>query len=495
MSGLVIRISAAMMLIASFFMSSSAPALAQFKQQSLKLVGIGTAGNAEQGWSVALSGDGNTAIVGGPFDNSNAGAAWVFVRTNGVWKRQGRKLVGSGAVGPAAQGISVALSDDGNTAIVGGRFDNSNVGAAWVFVRNRNGVWRQQGPKLVGTGGISANIEQGYSVALSADGNTAIIGGAFDNSGVGAAWVFVRTKNVWTQQGHKLVGAGANAPSLQGGSVALSNDGNTAIVGGSFDNSQLGAAWVFVRRNGVWRRQGPKLVGTGAVGVAAEGASVALSDDGNTAIVGGPADDSSIGAAWTFVRTNRVWTQQGAKLIGGSAVGAGNQGNSVALSGDGNTAVVGGPSDDSDAGAAWVFVRKSGVWNQQGQKRVGTGAAGVASQGYSVALSGDGNTAISGGPGDNAAVGAAWVFVAAPAITRVRPASGRTAGNTAVTIKGRNLAGATSVKFGVRPATSFTVTDATTIVAHTPRHPAGKVAVTVTTSAGRVQKAAAFTYQ
>ena len=63
------------------------------------------------------------------------GAAWVFTRSGGVWTQQGSKLVGTGAVGTAEQGCSVALSADGNTAIVGGPGDNSGAGAAWVFVQ------------------------------------------------------------------------------------------------------------------------------------------------------------------------------------------------------------------------------------------------------------------------------------------------------------------------------------------------------------------------
>jgi hypothetical protein len=73
--------------------------------------------------------------VGGDGDNVNTGAAWVFIRNNGVWTQQGSKLVGTGAVGKAHQGISVALSADGNTAISGGESDDSGVGAAWVFVQ------------------------------------------------------------------------------------------------------------------------------------------------------------------------------------------------------------------------------------------------------------------------------------------------------------------------------------------------------------------------
>jgi hypothetical protein len=84
-----------------------------------------------------VSADGNTAVVGGASDNLFTGAAWVFTRSNGSWTQQGSKLVGSGAVGPnVLQGISVALSADGSTAIVGGQEDNSLTGAAWVFVQS-----------------------------------------------------------------------------------------------------------------------------------------------------------------------------------------------------------------------------------------------------------------------------------------------------------------------------------------------------------------------
>jgi hypothetical protein len=266
-----------------------------------------------QGASVALSADGNTAIVGGYFDSSGAGATWVFTRSSGVWSQQGGKLVGTGAVGGADEGFSVALSADGNTAIVGGTYDSSGIGAAWVFTRS-SGVWSQQGSKLVGTGAVGGASYQGYSVALCAEGNTAIVGGTYDSSGIGAAWVFTRSSGVWSQQGSKLVGTGAVGGAAQGNSVALSADGNTAIVGGRLDNFYAGATWVFARSSGVWSQQGSKLVGTGAVGGAAQGISVALSADGNTAIVGGTYDSSGIGAAWVFTRSGTPVREEAANV-------------------------------------------------------------------------------------------------------------------------------------------------------------------------------------
>jgi hypothetical protein len=183
----LIGLGASVLLCAALLVSSQ-PALAQFTQQGSKLVGTGAVGAAQQGDSGALSSDGNTAIVGGYTDNSNTGAAWVYTRSGGVWTQQGSKLVGTGAVGAAQQGLSFALSSDGNTAIVGGPTDNSSAGAVWVYTRS-GGVWTQQGSKLVGTGAVGA-ARQGQSVALSSDGNTAIVGGQSDNSSAGATWVF-----------------------------------------------------------------------------------------------------------------------------------------------------------------------------------------------------------------------------------------------------------------------------------------------------------------
>lgn len=106
------------------------------------------------------------------------------------------------------------------------------------------GVWTQQGPKLVSSGSIGVGL-QGWSVSISANGNTAIIGANDDNSGAGAAWVWTRSGGIWTQKGTKLVGLGALGNAFLGRSVFVSADGNTVIIGGIADNSFVGAAWVF----------------------------------------------------------------------------------------------------------------------------------------------------------------------------------------------------------------------------------------------------------
>jgi hypothetical protein len=270
-----------------------------FIQQGAKLTGTGETGNGLFGQSVALSADGNTALIGGPTDNGQVGAAWVFTRSGSTWTQQGAKLTGTGETGTGQFGSSVALSADGNTALIGGPIDNGLVGAGWVFTRSGS-TWTQQGARLTGAG-ETGNGRFGSSVALSADGSTALIGGSADNGFVGAAWVFTRSGSTWTQQGAKLTGAGETGGGLFGLSVALSGAGDTALIGGPNNSGLVGAGWVFTRSGSTWTQQGPKLTGTGETGTGRFGSSVALSGDGNTALIGGPNNNGNVGAAWVFV--------------------------------------------------------------------------------------------------------------------------------------------------------------------------------------------------
>jgi hypothetical protein len=362
------------------------------------VAGSGEMGQGEFGEGLALSADGNTSVIGAPNDNSS-GAAWAFVRESGVWTQQGPKLVGE----PSALGKSAALSLDGNTALFGGSY----VGSASVFTRE-NGVWSQQGPQFTGSGASGTDFFS--TVALSADGNTALVGGRRDNGEVGAAWVFTRKNGTWTQQGPPLTGNGESGQGQFGVSVALSADGNTALVGGETDNGYVGAAWVFTRSGSTWTQQGSKLTASGESGQGIFGVSVALSSDGDTALIGGGSDSADIGAAWVFTRSGSTWTQQGSKLTGSGESGRASFGTTVALSADGTTALVGGFQDNNELGAAWVFTRAGSTWTQQGSKLTASGEIRIGSFGHSVALSSDGNIALVGAPGDFCGLGAAWIF-------------------------------------------------------------------------------------
>jgi hypothetical protein len=306
----------------------------------------------------------------------------------------------------AWQGITLALSTDGNTALVGAPLHDGegegDVGAALVYVRSGN-AWSQQGPPLIGFEEDEIVFSEGTAVALSGDGNTAVSGGI-----VGGAFVFVRNGGVWSKQA-RILGTGAGFPDQQGKAVAISADGNTIIIGSRDDNFGVGAAWIFVRSGNSWSQQGGKLIGTGAVGPAGQGYSVALSANGNTALVGAPGDNNGAGAVWVFTRSGSTWSQQGSRLVPTGFVGSGIEaGVSVSLSADGNTAVIGAPGENFGKGGTWAFTRSGSTWTQQA-KFAGTGGVDYPAQGAAVSLSSDGNTVIVGGPFDYP-VGAAWVF-------------------------------------------------------------------------------------
>jgi hypothetical protein len=140
----------------------------------------------------------------------------------------------------------------------------------------------------------------GGGVSLSADGDTALISAEHDDNDIGAAWVFTRTGSVWSQHGSKLTATGETGNAFFGKTAALSADGTLALVGGHVDNAEAGAAWVFTRTGTAWLQQGPKLTGSGEIGAGAFGFKLALSADGNTALIGGTDDNHSLGAVWPF---------------------------------------------------------------------------------------------------------------------------------------------------------------------------------------------------
>ena len=371
------------------------------------------------GQSVSLSGD--TAIVGAYQDNNSAGAdagsAYVFTRSDGVWTEQQRLQASDAAAGDFF-GFSVAMN--GDTAVVGSIRDKNSsgqaAGSAYVFTRS-NGVWTQQ--QRLQPSDVALNDQFGYFVSVS--GDTAVVSSVADDDGgeqAGSAYVFTRSNGVWTQQ-QKIQASDRKASANFGHSLSL--DGDTVIIGAWQDdpnshNRAIGAAYVFTRSNGVWTQQ-QKLTASNASSLDFFGTSVALS--GDTAIVGAPLVDDvghDAGAAYVFTRTAGVWTQQ--QQLQSSDIAADDFfGGFTFLSGD--TMVIASQLDDNsggtDAGAAYVFTRSGGVWTEQ-QKFMASDAAANDSFGNSIALSGD--TVIVGAYQDDingiTDAGSSYVFVFPP---------------------------------------------------------------------------------
>ncbi len=370
------------------------------------------AGGDSFGGSVAVSGD--TVIVGALADdvgpNANAGSAYVFVRTGTTWSQQALLLADFGTSGDQF-GFSVAVY--GNTAVVGAPFDQVGAavsqGSVHVFVRVGTS-WAHQAQLLAADGAASADF--GYAVAISAD--TALVGArghhVLPNTDRGAAYVFTRTGNIWTQQAQLLASDGTTFD-LFGSAVAL--DADTAVVGAIFDdvgaNTNQGSSYVYVRSGGVWAEQA-KLVAADGAASDQFGYSVAVSND--TVLVGSILDDVGAavdqGSAYAFVRSGVAWTQQ-AQIVGPGGAAADRLGSAVGLFGD--TAVLGAPTDDvgaaADGGTAWVYSRVGNKWIEPDFRLFASDGAMDNWFGTSVAISGD--TIVVGAAG--LASSGAYVFV------------------------------------------------------------------------------------
>ena len=341
---------------------------------------------------------------------------------------QQQKLTASDGSYRAYFGLSVSLSADGNTALIGAYGAtvgfNTAQGAAYVFV-NSGGTWSQQ-QKLTASDG-AADADFGYPVSLSSDGSTALIGapGATvgENTYQGAAYVFVNSGGTWSQQ-QKLTASDSAAEANFGNSVSLSGDGNAALIGADAAkvgaNALQGAAYVFVLSDGTWSQQ-QKLTASDGAADDSFGNSVTLSADGNTALIGVYAAkvgaNEEQGAAYVFVKSGSTWSQQ-QKLTASDGAYEAYFGYPVSLSADGSTALIGASGAkvgaNPDQGAAYVFVLSGGTWSQQ-QKLTSSDGAASDWFGNWVSLSGDGNTALIGAEGAkvgaNPGQGAAYLFV------------------------------------------------------------------------------------
>jgi hypothetical protein len=365
--------------------------------QQAKLAASDGGGGDYFGRSVSLTTDGNMALVGANGANSSTGAAYVFTRSGDSWTQQARLSASDGATFKDF-GYSVALNSEGGTAIVG----SPGMNAAYVFVRNGS-TWSQQAK-------LSSNPEEnegmGNAVALSSDGNTAIIAAPGKNNGRGAAYVYTRSGTSWSLQ-RELTDPSSAEWEYFGNSVALGDSGSTALIGAHVKGSNRGSAFVFIRSGTTWSQQA-ELIATDATPVYFFGSSASLNSTGSLALVGAKESNSSRGAAYIFSRSGSTWTQQ-AKLTASDGAVPDQLGWSSELSDDGGTAILGGFDVSTPSlEVAYIFKGSGTTWSQQA--RLHPSVAGDSYFGVSVALDGDGTTALVGAAGTYQFQGAAYVF-------------------------------------------------------------------------------------
>ena len=260
--------------------------------------------------------------------------------------------------------LGQAVAVQGDTAVVGspGRDVDGNTRAGSVFVYTYDGsTWTRQ-QELT-----SPDPERdgffGRSVAI--DGDTLLLGQS-SIGGASSVHVFTRSGGTWSRQQILTMDEPDVSPEpAYGLEVAL--EGDTAFLGAPLqrgDNSIAGFVYVFTRSGGTWS-QAQRLSASDASAEAQFGDSISL--DGDLAVIGAPALDSSVngaGAVYTFQKSGGTWSQQ-QKLTSPDPKEYAHFGSDVSL--DGSMALVGArsPSAFSPArpGAAYVFEQSGGTWN------------------------------------------------------------------------------------------------------------------------------------
>jgi hypothetical protein len=198
----------------------------------------------EFGFSVALAGDGATALVGADRGDGSDGTAYVFSQTEESWSQQAR-LTPDDDDSNDEFGFSVALAGDGATALVGARGDDDpdgrSAGSAYVFSQ-ADGAWSQRAKFAPDDRDKYDGF--GDSVELSKDGITALVG----TYNAGAAYVFSQTDGAWSQRAKLTPDAGDERDHF-GWSTGLSMDGTTALVSTLDDadsnGGDTGSAYVY----------------------------------------------------------------------------------------------------------------------------------------------------------------------------------------------------------------------------------------------------------
>jgi hypothetical protein len=379
------------------------------------------------GHSVALSTDGTTALVGAPEADGEIGAVYVFHGSaEGAWTSSSAPaaILSSSAGTPLAEfGASVALTPDGTTALIGAPLFNDYKGAAYVFHVSSEGAWSSTSTPAATLSSSTAVTEDefGASVAVSSDATTAVIGAPGVDSSTGAAYVFnAASAQTWSSSSTPTVSLTQDGSRSLGDAVALSSDGTTAAIGAGNANSGNGAAYVFAATSETtWdTTTAPAATLTSSSGSDEMGTSIAISSNGTTVLAGAPGVTSSAGEAFVFnVSAETSWVSTAAPaatLTVPGDTGYDNVGDSVALSSDGTTALVGAAAFGGRAGAAYVFhASAASSWSTTATLTATlTNSAGSAGDllGDSVAFSADGSLALIGSPGFNSAAGAADLF-------------------------------------------------------------------------------------
>jgi hypothetical protein len=370
-----------------------------WNKMGLDIDGTSTLGS--QGSVVSLSEDGKTlATLSGPAAahdiSENHGLLKIYQWTGSAWAQKGGDIQNSLPAGSSTIG-AMCMSRNGNYVAVSEYYVNppQNIGLGWgrVKIYGWNGSsWAATGQPIVYDNEINLNSS---SLSLNFAGNVIAIGtpevdiprsaGAYYILS-GMVKIYALVGSSWVQRGQYISDSMSGART--GASVSLSDDGNTLAA---TSLSEKGSVKVHTWSGSSWTRKGSDMLGK-KLGDAF-GVGMCLSGDGNTVVAGAPSSeaitDNSYLSAYSW--NGSSWTQKGSDMQScfGGALSLGGKGNVVATG-----------SLFKDNGRARVYEWTGSAWRIMGKEFKGTFTNTFGSRtGQSISISGDGRVVAVGNPG------------------------------------------------------------------------------------------------
>lgn len=331
---------------------------------------------------LALDTDGDTMVVGA-FTNNNlgvdAGAAFIYTRTGITWTKQAT-LIPATPRAPIADdyyGFAVAISGDGNTAVIGAhRWDFSGTNTGLFFVWKRSGVTWTQSQYFSTPASLNLNEHLGFDIKLTQDGSRLIVSEPFSSDGVnnpGQVHIYTRpdANTIYSYL------TSINSPTPQnaeflGHNLALTPDGNTLALNAPYRDTthvDSGVIYVYTWNGSTYIHQSTLTNPTPATSEIFSAWALNISNDGNHLVTSSYAENSNTGASYYYSRTAGVWSSS-TQIIPNFTPAAGSYfGYNPCLNADGDVLIV--PSHQetvggtANAGAVYIFTRSGSTWTQR----------------------------------------------------------------------------------------------------------------------------------
>lgn len=401
--------------------SANISGISSFSQVGILTGSLANVSGDSFGRSVAITPDGKTIVVGANADEltgtTGCGVVYVFDRVGNSFNQVG--IITGSFAGQTNDnfGWSVTTSYDGKTIIVGSPNDelSGTTGNGVAYVFDRVGVGTSSTFTEVGvlTGSLASDSSDnfGNSVCCSSDAKTIFVGASNDEisglSNHGIVYAFDRSGSNFTQVGIITGSTALSSFDGFGSGVSCSADGKTLIVGAnSAGGGFQGRAYVFDRIGINNFSQVGILTGSLVENSDAFGSSVKITPDGKKIFVGATNDEvgatSNQGIVYAFERVGNTFSQVG--IITANSDSDSQFGLDIDANFDGSIVVVGAYWQDisgvQDCGAVYVFEKEGNVFNQVGFLTGSYSNNSTDYFGYSVAISADGKTLISGAYND-----------------------------------------------------------------------------------------------